>query len=98
MTPATNEIQVYELLRQNFGNQEADAIAGLVDAKLQEVHDHNLRTLATKEDVKNVKMELRKVEIKLSLTIAETKTEIIRWLFAFFVPLLVAIMGLYLRK
>ncbi|MCW3088649.1 MAG: hypothetical protein JWQ78_2035 [Sediminibacterium sp.] len=91
MALAATDIQLYEILRQKLGNQEAEAIVGFVDAKLKESNDQHLKNLATKEDVKDV-------EMKLSLKIAETKTDIIRWVFAFFVPLLLAIIGLYVRK
>jgi len=91
MTIATTNIQLYEILRQKLGNQEAEALVGFVDAKLKDANDHNLKNLVTKEDLKDV-------ELKLSVKISETKTDIIRWVFAFFVPLLLAIIGLYVRK
>ena len=53
---------------------------------LEKSNENNLKTLATKEDI-------AKVEVK----IAETKTDIIRWVFGFFVALMLAIIGLYLK-
>ena len=91
MTIATTNIQLYEILRQKLGNQEAEALVGFVDAKLKEALENNLKNLATKEDLKDV-------ELKLSVKIAETKTDIIRWVFAFFIPLMLAIIGLYVKK
>ena len=91
MTIATTDIQLYEILRQKLGNQEAEALVGFVDAKLKDANEHNIKNIATKEDLKDV-------ELKLSVKISETKTDIIRWVFAFFVPLLLAIIGLYVRK
>jgi len=91
MTIATTNIQLYETLRQKLGNQEAEALVSFVDAKLKDANEHNLKNLATKEDLKDV-------ELKLSVKISETKTDIIRWVFAFFVPLLLAIIGLYVKK
>lgn len=87
MTITTTDIQLYEILRQKLGNAEAEALVGFVDSKLKATHEDNLKNLATKEDIKNVELK-----------IAETKTDIIRWVFAFFIPLMLAIIGLYVRK
>jgi len=87
MTITTTDIQLYEILRQKLGNAEAEALVGFVDLKLKAAHEDNVKNLATKEDIKNVELK-----------IFETKTDIIRWVFAFFIPLMLAIIGLYVRK
>jgi hypothetical protein len=51
----------------------------------------DLRNFATKEDLANVRGELR-------TDIANVKSDVIRWMFAFFVTMLLAILGLYLKK
>jgi hypothetical protein len=105
----TNDIQLYEILKQKLGSQEAEALVGFVDAKLKESNELNLKALSTKEDLKDLKLELKedlkdlKLEFKqdiarLELKLSETKTDVIRWVFAFFIPLLLAIIGLYVRK
>lgn len=91
MTITTTDIQLYEILRQKLGNAEAEALVDFVDSKLKTAHEDNLKNLATKEDLKDV-------ELKLSVKISETKTDIIRWVFTFFIPLMLAIIGLYVRK
>ena len=102
MTITTADIQLYELLKQKLGNQQAEALVGYVDAKLKESHDHNLKTLATKEDLKDLKLELKQdiadLKLELSVKMAKTKTDLIRWVFAFFIPLMLAIIGLYVKK
>jgi len=98
MTIATTNIQLYETLRQKLGNQEAEALVSFVDARLKESQDDNLKTLSTKEDLKDLKLELKQDIADLNLKLSETKTDIIRWVFAFFVPLLLAIIGLYVKK
>jgi hypothetical protein len=91
MTLTATDIQLYEILKQKLGNKEAEALVEFVDNRLKENHQCHLKNLATKEDLKDL-------ELKLALKVAETKTDIIRWLFAFLVPLMLAILGLYLRK
>ena len=72
-----------------------------VDVKIkennQDIHEINLRTLATKEDISMVKQELIKVEARLEVKIADVKSDVIRWVFAFFVALMLAIIGLYFK-
>jgi hypothetical protein len=91
MTVTNTNIQLYEILKQTLGNREAEALVGFVDSKLKEANEQNLKNLATKEDLKDV-------ELKLSVKISESKTEMIRWVSAFFVTTILAIIGLYIRK
>jgi hypothetical protein len=73
----------------------------------------NLRTLATKEDLARLegRLETKIAEIKgglvtgiaevkgdLETKISEVKSDVIRWTFAFFVTMMLAILGLYLKK
>jgi hypothetical protein len=51
----------------------------------------DLRNFSTKEDLANVRGDLR-------TEIAEVKSDVLRWLFAFFVTMLLAILGLYFKK
>jgi hypothetical protein len=55
----------------------------VIESKLADKKD----TLATKEDI-----------LKLETRIAETKVDIIKWVFTFFAALAVMIVGLYLKK
>lgn len=98
MTITTADIQLYEILKRKPGTQEAEALVGYVDAKLKEAHEHNLKTLVTKDDLKGLKLELKQEIAQVRLEIAKSKTDIIRWVFAFFIPLMLAIIGLYVRK
>jgi hypothetical protein len=97
MTLTATDIQLYEILKQKLGNKEAEALVEFVDSRIK-TQEYNSKNLVTKEDLKDVDLKLKDVELRLSLKISETKTDIICWLFAFLVPLLLAILGLYLRK
>ena len=87
MLITTTYIQLHEILKQKLGNKEAEALVSFVDSRIKEGNEQNLKTLATKEDISELK-----------LNIADSKTDIIRWVFAFFIPLLLAIIGEYVRK
>ena len=98
MAITTADIQLYEMLKRKPGTQEAEALVGYVDTKPKEAHEHNLKTLATKDDLKDLKLELKQEIAEVKSEIAKSKTDIIRLVFAFFIPLILAIIGLYVRK
>jgi hypothetical protein len=69
-------------------------LVNFVDFKLKENKENNLKILATKADIGNVKKEIAKLNVK----IFDVKSDIIRWIFAFFVAIILAIVGLYFKK
>jgi hypothetical protein len=87
----TGSIRFFQVLKTRLGEREAEAIVDYVDNSLKENNRQMQEILATKEDLANLRGELR-------TEIAEVKSDIIRWTFAFFVTLMLAILGLYLRK
>lgn len=86
MVITTTDIQLFQILKQKLGEKEAEALVSFVDSKIRENNESNLKILATKEDIGEVKVK-----------IAETKADTIRWVFAFFVTLMLAVIGLYFK-
>lgn len=76
MNITTTDIQLFQILKQKIGEQEAEALVGFVDSKLRENNEGNSKVLATKEDIAKLKGEL---ETK----IAEAKADTIKWMFIF---------------
>jgi len=79
---------VKELKDAGFTEQQAEAITKLqktaINSTLEQArHDYNLDDLATKRDLKNLELELKRdIEILKSDTraqIAESKADLIRW-------------------
>jgi hypothetical protein len=89
----TTDIQLFQILKQKIGEAEAEALVSFVDAKLKESNEANLKIVATKEDISLVKQDIIKLETK----IAETKADMIKWMFSFFVAMMLAIIGLYFK-
>ena len=91
----TGSMQLFQVLKARLGEREAEAVVNYVDTTLKEnnkqMQDTNLNTLTTKEDLANLRGELK-------TNIAEVKSDVIRWTFAFFVTTMLAILGLYLKK
>ena len=65
MVITTTDIQLFQILKQKIGEQEAEALVTFVDAKLKETNEANLKILSTKEDIANLKSEMLKWMIGL---------------------------------
>ena len=90
MTITTSDIQLFQILKLKMGESEAEALVTFVDNKIKENNEANLKVLATKEDIANLKVEMK-----------EMKAEMIKWMFIFWVGQLAATFGLimvYLKK
>jgi hypothetical protein len=85
---ATQSLNLYNIALRHFKN-ESDATAFVKE--IETVVDNKFETkkemLATKEDIATVRLEIK-----------EAKTDMIKWVFAFFVALSLMIIGLYLKK
>ncbi len=51
-------IQLYDLLKTKIGEKEANAFIEILERKVDEKFDENIRSLATKEDLANTRSEL----------------------------------------
>jgi predicted Holliday junction resolvase-like endonuclease len=82
-----SEIKLFEMLKAKLGQQEAEAFVEILENKVDRKFDEAKQTLATKED-------LAKVEGRLETKLAETKSEIIKWMFIFWMGQVAVIAGL----
>jgi hypothetical protein len=94
MVITTTDIQLFQILKLKLGEKEAEALVTFVDNKIKESNENNLKVLATKEDINLLKIDIAKLELKIS----ESKVETLRWVFGFFVALMLAIVGLYFKN
>ncbi len=94
MVITTTDIQLFQILKLKLGEKEAEALVTFVDNKIKESNENNLKVLATKEDINLLKIEIAKLVLKIS----ESKVETLRWVFGFFVALMLAIVGLYFKN
>lgn len=85
-----SEIQLFQILKPTIGEKQAEAIVVYVDERFKENNSELYERLATKED-------LAKLEGKLTTSMNETKSEIQRWVFAFFFTMILTIAGLYFK-
>ena len=85
---AISSIEMYNILKVKIGESEAKALTEYVETKVEKSLEKEKDILATKEDI-------YKIEVKL----AETKSEIIKWMFIFWVGQIAVTLGIvYFRS
>ena len=84
------EIELYELLKGKIGEKEAKSVIEYVEAKVDRKFDEKKDVLASKEDIANLEVKIERV-----------KSDIIKWMFLFWVgqlASLMAILQLFFKK
>jgi hypothetical protein len=84
-----------------MGEQEAEALVTFVDHKIKDNDAANLKLLATKEDIHILKEDIAKLEGSLEAKISDVKSEMIKWMFIFWIGQVAVTFGLiivYLKK
>jgi hypothetical protein len=107
--------KLYDLLIPKLGKEGAENLTTFIESKFENGLEDNTKRLATKEDLGNVRTELANVRIEVANVrtevanvkselldkIGETRTEMIRWMFVFWIGQLAGTIGivlLFLRK
>lgn len=86
--------KLYDLLSAKVGKETAENLTSYIESKIKDEVENGTRNLVTKEDLAK---EVARLEVK----IAETKTELVRWMFIFWIGQLAATFGfilLFLKK
>ncbi|WP_395052779.1 hypothetical protein [Flavobacterium sp.] len=71
---AISSIDMYNILKVKLGESEAKALTEYVENRVEKTFEKEIDKIASKED-------LLKLEVKL----ADTKAEIIKWMFIFWI-------------
>ena len=82
-----SEIELYEALSQQMGAEKAKALVHYVESKVDRRLEEKTNVFSTKED-------LAKLEGKLESKIADTKSEIVKWMFIFWIGQLASFIGI----
>lgn len=85
---ATQSLNLYNIALKYFKN-ESDAVSFVKEIEV--VVDNKFEN---KKDILSTKDDIARIEIK----IAESKADMIKWVFAFFATLALMILGLYIKK
>ncbi len=77
---SASELKLYDILRNKFGDKEAETFMEALEQTVQKKVDAVKANLATKDDLN------------------QTKIDLIKWVFAFWITLMIMIAGLYLKS
>jgi hypothetical protein len=87
---AKETARLYKLLTEKLGSDTTEAMFKYIDNKTERSVESTIKTLATKEDVANIRKEM-----------GEIKAETIKWMFIFWIGQVGATLGillLFLKK
>ena len=63
------DIQLYEILSSRLGKEEAKALTEYVEAKVEKQLNDKTSVFATKQDIADVRLEIRETEVRLTRNI-----------------------------
>ena len=88
----TIDIKLYEIFRNdlNLTEDRAKIFAGVVQETI--VNEVNQKQTEFKSQIKE---DFLKLELQLNTKIEQSKSDMIKWFFAFFITLVLMILGLY---
>jgi len=107
----TSTIQIYNALRQQIGDQQAEIVTSFIEAKIKEEVSRlaiarlqeQQKELATKGDIANTHLEIEKLRTEseklrteLSVKIEAVKSDLVKWMFIFFASQLTIQTGIML--
>ena len=93
--------RLYDLLLVKLGKETAQNLASFIEEKVNEETTNKIQTCATKNDLTATKDDLAKEIARLDNKIGETKSELIKWMFIFWIGQVAVTFGfilVYLKK
>jgi hypothetical protein len=92
---------LYTLLSEKVGKETAGNLTDYIEDKIKEEVQSQSNVLATKQDFVNLKQDISSVELRLSEKIGDTRADMIKWMFIFWIGQVAATFGfilLFLKK
>jgi hypothetical protein len=98
---AKETARLYKLLSEKLGSDTTEAMFKYIDNKTERSVEATIKTLATKDDIANVREEIANVKYDLRKEMGEIKADTIKWMFIFWigqVGAMLAMVFLFLKK
>lgn len=89
-------IDLFNLLREKIGEQQAQALTDYIQQRVEKRFEEAKTVLATQEDIQRVDGNLQKSVTDLRVEIRESKAEMIKWMFIFWMGQIAAMVGMLL--
>jgi hypothetical protein len=90
--------ELYDHLVAKLGKETAEKLTTFIAGEMSDKFEYNVKTLATKEDLAKFALVTKEDLAKLDNKINETKIDIIKWIFAFWVTVILLLIGLYFKS
>jgi len=94
MTVST--IDLYNILKSRIGEKEAKTLVEFVEIQVEKKIEEQMDDIASKEDIYLVKKDLVQVKSELEITIEKVRSDLIKWMFIFWVGQVSVTVGLIL--
>ena len=91
---AVSSIQLYDLLRIKIGETEAKTLTEYIEVKVKDSFEQEKNNLASKEDVYVLKKDIAQLRIE----IANSKSELLKWMIVMFAPFYVGMIVLLVKQ
>ena len=89
---STTEIKLCDILRKNLNRDDGRAKV-FTEVFYKSIEDQTNKTAT--EYKSDFKLDLQRLELSMTTLVKDSKTETIKWVFAFFVTLMLMVLGLY---
>lgn len=93
--------KLYDLLSVKVGRDAAENLTSFIEDKVKNEVEDNLKVLATREDLANIKEDLANIKGELRTEIAGARSDLVKWMFLFWIGQVAATFGfilLFLKK
>jgi len=93
--------KLYDLLSAKLGRDTAEHLTVYIEDKIKDEFTERLQLLATKEDLAITKDYMSREIYQLDIRISETKSELIKWMFLFWIAQVATTFGfllLFIKK
>ncbi len=89
-------IDLYNILKSRIGEKEAKTLVEFVEIHVENKFEERMNEIASKEDIYLVKKDLFDARSELLLTIEKVRSDMIKWMFIFWVGQVSVTVGLIL--
>jgi hypothetical protein len=87
--------QLYLLLTEKVGKETAEKLTVYIEEKIKDEAQTQSGILATKQDIADLRKDLATIELKLSEKIGDTRSDMIKWMFIFWIGQVLAFLDLF---
>ena len=89
--------KLYDLLTIKVGKETAENLTTFIEQKITTDLENKSQILATKEDISILNLKIEQIKPDLELKMTQIKVDLLKWIFAFWISLVLMFLGIYLK-